>query len=523
MTIVPTHEGAQDDGAHELSWGEPKPITAPLLPVMPFDANALLPGVLQDWVIDEAERMPCPQDFIAAMAIVTLGSIVGARCAIKPKAKDDWLIVPNLWGGVVAPPSAKKSPAMSAALRPLDRLIKKCMQEHQTESERHKVDQLVHAAQKDEIERKIKDAAKGKKEPDSLSAYKEERLALELAAPPMPVLRRYKTNDTTVEKLGELLRDNPQGLMILRDELVGLISSWDRDGREGDRAFFLESWNGNSSFDTDRISRGSIFIKNLCTSIFGGIQPDKLTAYLEQAAHSLGNDGMLQRFQVLVFPDSKPWVWRDCAPNIEARNAVFRLFDELAEFDPIAWGASPASDVCKFPHFRFDDEAQSIFIDWSKKLHYRLNEEEHPIIIQHLAKYDKLFPALALILHLVDCSAKGIRGPVTGTAALRAAAWCEYLESHARRCYGLLMDDGLRAAQALAEKLRQRQLENGFTARDVRRNQWRSLTTDQSVQAALDWLEDEGWLRSYAREHENGRGRPTIRYEINPNIKSCVP
>ena len=116
-------------------------------------------------------------------------------------------------------------------------------------------------------------------------------------------MRRYKSNDTTVEKLGELLRENPTGLLVLRDELVGLIASWEREGREGDRAFFLEGWNGNPSFDTDRIKRGSIFIPNLCISIFGGIQPDKLTVYLEQAAHALANDGMLQRFQLLVYPD----------------------------------------------------------------------------------------------------------------------------------------------------------------------------------------------------------------------------
>jgi hypothetical protein len=80
----------------------------------------------------------------------------------------------------------------------------------------------------------------------------------------------------------------------------------------------------------------------------------------------------------------------------------------------------------------------------------------------------------------------------------RAAAWCEYLEAHARRCYGLLKDDGLRAAQALAAKLERGALDDGFTLRDVRRNQWRSLTTDDAIQAALDWLEDEDWLRSEA-------------------------
>ena len=92
-----------------------------------------------------------------------------------------------------------------------------------------------------------------------------------------PKLRRFKTNDPTVEKLGELLRDNPAGLLYMRDELVGLIASWDKQGREGDRQFFLEAWNGDGTYDTDRIGRGTILIPNLCVTIFGGMQPDKLT------------------------------------------------------------------------------------------------------------------------------------------------------------------------------------------------------------------------------------------------------
>jgi hypothetical protein len=124
--------------------------------------------------------------------------------------------------------------------------------------------------------------------------------------------------------------------------------------------------------------------------------------------------------------------------------------------------------------------------------------EDEPIIRQHLAKFDKLFPAMALVFHLVDCAAHGVCGPVTKDAALRAAAWCEYLEAHARRCYGLLKDDGLRAAQALAVKLERGALEDGFTLRDVRRNQWRSLTTDEAMEVALDWLEDDAKRRRRA-------------------------
>ena len=196
------------------------------------------------------------------------------------------------------------------------------------------------------------------------------------------------------------------------------------------------------------------------------------------------------------------------------------MFETLADFDPLDWGAAPVDDFAKFPYFRFDGAAQEVFIEWSSDLHRtRLPAEDDPLIAQHLTKFDKLFPALALIFHLVDCAATGRHGPVTKEAALRAGAWCEFLEAHARRCYGLLADDGLRAAQALADKIRRGRLADGFTARDVRRNQWRCLTTDEGVQAALDWLEDEGWLRSDEVGGTGpGTGRRTRRYSINPKI-----
>jgi hypothetical protein len=48
----------------------------------------------------------------------------------------------------------------------------------------------------------------------------------------------------------------------------------------------------------------------------------------------------------------------------------------------------------------------------------------------------------------------------------------------------------------------------------VRRNGWRYLTTDTSVRMALEWLEDEGWIR--ALPMPVGPGRHTERHAINP-------
>lgn len=99
--------------------------------------------------------MPCPPDFIAAAALVALGSIIGARCAIKPKGRDSWLIVPNLWGGIVGDPSAKKSPAWGAALKPLDRLIATALEAHTAALADYETEKVVFDAHKDAIEGRV--------------------------------------------------------------------------------------------------------------------------------------------------------------------------------------------------------------------------------------------------------------------------------------------------------------------------------------------------------------------------------
>ena len=68
---------------------------------------------------DIAYRMQCPLDFVATGAIVMTGSLIGAGCGIKPKRYDDWLVIPNLWGGFIARPGMLKTPAMAEAFKPL--------------------------------------------------------------------------------------------------------------------------------------------------------------------------------------------------------------------------------------------------------------------------------------------------------------------------------------------------------------------------------------------------------------------
>jgi hypothetical protein len=142
--------------------------------------------------------------------------------------------------------------------------------------------------------------------------------------------------------------------------------------------------------------------------------------------------------------------------------------------------------------------------------------EQNPMMKQHLGKFEKLFCAIALILHL----AGGSIGPVTTTSALRAAAWCEYLSGHARRIYGLVEAAKVTTARMVSRRLAEGKLNDGFTVRDMVRKQWSGVTTAMQAESVLAVLEENGHVQSL--EDIPALGRPTVRYYVNPQIKKVA-
>jgi hypothetical protein len=493
-------------------WPEPEEIKIELPPVEKISPE-LTPEPLRGWLVDIADRMQCPLDFVAAGVLVAGGALIGTGCGIRPKKHDDWLVIPNLWGGIVARPSMLKTPALTEVLKPFAALEATAKEEYDDRLRGHAADHEIFKAQKEAVRAAMLTAAKMKdKKPEADLDSLRQRFA-EMEEPATPTRRRFKTNDATIEKLGELLNENPRGLLLFRDELTGMLASFDREGREQDRAFFLEAWNGYGSFTTDRIGRGTVDTQNLCVSILGGIQPAKLQGYLLQAASDYANDGLLQRFQMLVYPDEPKWQHVDRLPDVFARKRAYRVFENLANMDFMAAGATLA-DGDKIPHFRFSKGAQSIFNEWLTDLQTaKLQADDLPALIEHLAKYRSLMPALALIFHLIDTADGGTRsGAVSEGAALRGAALCEYLESHARRVYAMLGDISTRSAAELAKKITRGALQNGFTLRDIYRHGWHLLTTKELAQGACDELVAANWLRTETQ------GKTRAIYHINPKI-----
>ena len=446
-------------------------------------------------------------DYPAVVMILALAGAVNRRATIQPKANDpSWIVVPNLWGGLIAPPGFMKSPVIQAATRPLNQIQANWRRDHEA-------DLADYARTNEEWElaksawRELSKAAlkKGRPAPERLP---------DLPAP--PVLRRLIVNDATFEAMHQTMSENSAGILVIRDELTGWWSQLDRAGREGERAFCLQAWNGDTGHTIDRIGRGTVHVEACCMSMLGGIQPGRLRSYLADAlADGPSNDGLIQRFQVLVWPDTElDWKYIDRTPDAVAESQAAAIFSKVVDLD----AARPL-------RFRFDPAAQKLFIEWLAGLEAKVRGRGCNLaLVSHLSKYRKLMPALALLFELADRAVADTLGRpdlcVSLEHAAQAAQCCEYLKSHAHRIYSCVTTPQMRAAQVLAEKIKKRYVgaDGYFTCREVYVKGWSGLDSPDAVKLAANVLVDASWIREQSGEAKPFGGRPSNRYQVNPRV-----
>jgi putative DNA primase/helicase len=492
------------NGAKPHEWRQPQPLPGGLPDVPSFSAE-LLPVAFRPWVMDVAERMQCPPDYPAVGVMVAAGSLIGRQLTIRPKQRDDWTVVPNLWGMIVGRPSLLKSPALHEAMRPLLAMEAEAAERYRQALADWEAGQVVAKEAEKVNAGEIRKLLKSGQHAAALALARQD-----LEGDAEPVRRRFIINDSTVEKLGVILGQNSTGVLIFRDELVGFLRAMERAGHEQDRAFYLEAWSGLGRFTFDRIGRGTLDIEACCVSILGGIQPRPLSDYLAAAVRlGAADDGLIQRFQLAVWPNS-PTSWRDVDrwPHKDAKRTAADALRQLERIDHEAVGAEHDDDG--LPFLRFDPDAQGAFREWRAELEKRLRSgQEHPALEAHLAKYRSLVPSLALIGHLAD----GGVGPVPEEEVIRAAAWAEYLEGHARRIYRSVTHEQVEAAHRLASKLMTGELASPFVLKDVYRCHWSGPPDRRAAQGAVEVLIDHGWL---ADEVQPTAGRSKTVYHFNP-------
>lgn len=492
-----------------VAWGAVEEIPEEKYQIPHMD-ESFLPGPLRTWIADVAVRMQVPLEFVAAPAIVGFSSLIGRKVGIYPKKNDDWIVVPNLWGALIARPGFFKSPTIAEALTPLEKLVSEANSNFEEKMKEWEVEKSINDAAFEAAKEQLIKAIKKGQEVDIDKMRQKMKEIKQQSESSKPTCKRYKTNDATVEKVANLLLENPNGLLMVRDELYGWLASLNKGGREGDREFYLESWNGYGSFTVDRIGRGTSHIPALCLSVFGGIQPSKLEKYVLSNIED-NDDGLLQRFQILLYPEmSSNWKNYDVSPNQRAKAKVEQLFESVARV--------PDAKDSKIDGLHFDDEAQDLFNEWRASLEHflRSGDIKNTGFESHMAKYRKLMPSLALIFHFVENHEAFRKEQCVGAASTRLAIkWCDFLQRHAEKIYKVESNPQMGPAKALAKKIEDQKIRDGSSLRSIYRHHWSQLDCPEKLNGAVRILSDLNWIRV---ESEKGNSKRSEIVRLNPEL-----
>jgi hypothetical protein len=473
-----------------------RPVDAEDLTYRPFPVDAL-PDPIRGFVDAGARAIGCDPSYLALPLLTAIAAAIGNTRRLE--LKRGWLVPPILWGAIVGESGTAKTPAFQLVMRPVRERQRKALERHAEEMKQYEAD----------LARWEKDMTAWKRDKDSASDPPEK--------PDPPQAERFIVSDTTVEALAPILRANPRGLLLARDELAGWIGSFDRYAGKGktgaDAANWLSMFNAESIIvDRKTGTPRTIHVPRAAVCVCGSIQPAILRRVL---ALEHRESGLAARL-LLAYPPrkAKRWTEADIDPDAEAELA--RLFDKLYELQPATGEDGEPRPVL----VRLSGDAKAAW-----KAYYDAHAVEQADLTGDLAaawsKLEEYAARLALVVHFVRWAAgdpmltnANVVDVVSMNAGIELAKWFKH---EARRVYSVLDEsDAERDQRRLVEWIERRG--GAVTTRDVYTG-CRWLRAPGAAEAALEELVQAGrgtWEQSPAGR----RGQPTRRFVLSA-LSAC--
>jgi hypothetical protein len=483
-------------------WPALLPLSDPPL-ALPFPLG-VLPGSLQLFVHEAATALPCPADFVAVPLLVMAGVAVGASRALAIKAGH--VQRPSLYAAVIGPPGSAKTPALDLTVEPTQ----------EVEERLHATWELAMAQYEVELERYEID----------LKNYKQNG-GIRPEKPQRPILERLTVNDVTAEALVPILKENPRGVGLVRDELVGwvrVMNQYREGGKGADQQFFLSAWSG-ATVSVDRKKThdsGPLRVLNPFISVVGGLTPDKLAELRgDRPRARVEQDGFIDRV-LMSFPAEPPVASENWVEIADAtRQRLREVLDKLRSLEMVGIQDEGGTTKGYRPLVsKLTADGQRAWQLFTERHAAERNADDFPSYLAGpWSKLRGYAARLALILHFLRwaCGETECQD-VDGESMERAEKLVTYFKSHARKVYAEMDADPRLAAAKRLVRIIMREKLSALTRRDAYRalrGSWKDLA---EIDPILSVLETHGYLRPVQTPSNRPGRKPSLAYEVHPSI-----
>ncbi len=486
---------------NNIIWPTPTPIRAAGAKLTPFPLSAL-PPVLKDFAEALAVSTSTDPAMAATAILSSLSYCFSGVYRVRGKADHtEPLVLDSL---IIAEPSTKKSPVISAVKRPYADFASDWNERHKTE--------IFHAqAEKKLMEQRISELEKS----DESNADEIAELKTRLSNSEAADFRRITVDDITPESLVYQLKQN--GTLLMISDEAGMLGNF--AGRYSNNLpnldLLLKSWNGES-YQSDRATRESVSLRRPYMSVCLAAQPYVFDGMMSSPAFR--GSGLLARF-VYCFPkdltgkrnyDSEP-VPRSVSDGykrliyglLEKKFAlpVSETREKIIALDGVSYGLFVSFCNDYLEHELLGDLA--FCADWGGKMH-------------------GLLLRIIGLLHGVKCALDG-KNPedvrVTEKTFTDAYAIALYYRDQTVHAYGLGdFDAGTLQAERIIAKIKSR----GLT--EIRQNDLYKLCRCKLFRNAAEFdesvnlLEEYGYVKREVAPAANDCNKSGFTLYINPKL-----
>ncbi len=358
----------------------------------------VLPVRLRQIVYEYTRVTGTPTDFLAGAMLTVAGVVIGNSVRGKVGSYD---VIAVLYMCGVASSGTGKTHPQTEALKPLKNIDDVSWKDYKQAHERWKL--------------AATDKTKKNKEPEP--------------RPKLTVLTK-----STPEAIVTQHEANPNALLYYRDELSGLINSFNQYSKGDESEMLLQNWNGSTLTHVTKTA-GNARIDKPHISILGNIPPGLLP---KLSANNRLEDGFMHRFLFLypakceATPDVMEWV------NFKAWNECITIMKEMLS------GHDHENPVVMKP----TPEAMTVLLNHSEHLMKEANnanptDETTKGIIAKLRIYMYRF---ALILQAMECADTGEAfTAINKQAAAGAVKLVQYFQYTAGKVHGAISKEALRS------------------------------------------------------------------------------
>ena len=249
----------------------------------------IYPDFIQRYIAEVSKTLNANIDFLGCGFLWVLSLCVGNT--IKIELKKGWQEAAILWIALVGRAGVGKTHTIKSITNPLEYLNGREIKKYADEMSKYEAYLLLDKKEKQYAE-EVKKPKKGK----------------------------FIAEDITIEALTELHESNPNGIGILKDELVGWIKDMNKYREGSDLQKYLSCWS-NGILSSDRKTSGSAYVEKSFIPIIGGVQPSILTGVYTKDNK---DNGFIDRI-LLCYPEIQVEKYND-------REMSEKLINEYYEF-----------------------------------------------------------------------------------------------------------------------------------------------------------------------------------------------